>query len=132
MRTRTRENKKELPMYLVVILIILSTMGLLLLVAYYITFQPVPYPLEPLKGRVLIALQMEEIMHRDLDMVVFDKGEGTVIRESPEEEGEVIREARTDVLYRKLEKYNGWVKIRRRDGFVEGWVKEEFVRIIGN
>ncbi len=119
-------------MYLVVILIILSTMGLLLLVAYYITFQPVPYPLEPLKERVLIALQMEEIMHRDLDMVVFDKGEGTVIRESPEEEGEVIREARTDVLYRKLEKYNGWVKIRRRDGFVEGWVKEEFVRIIGN
>jgi len=129
MRTRTREKKKELPLYLVVILIAFAVIGFSSLVFYYITFLPVPYSVEPLKERFLVALQLEDMLYREHDMVVVEK-EGTMIYREPEEGAEEIREARGDMLYRKMEEKEDWMKIRRRDGLVEGWIKSEFVRII--
>jgi len=130
MRTRTRENKKELPIYVVAVLIALSGIGILSLAVYYLAFLPVPYPIQSLKVRVLTTLQLEEVLHRDFDFAIIDKEGGVDILKSPEEEAEVLMEEQKDALYRKVEEHEEWIKVRSEDGSVEGWLRKEDVRII--
>jgi Tfp pilus assembly protein PilN len=60
MGTKRYREKIELPVYVVAVLIFLSSLGFLVFAVYYITFLPVPTPLQSLRVRILTTLQKEE------------------------------------------------------------------------
>lgn len=55
------KEKRELPVFVVAILIFLSSLGFLAFAVYYIVFLPVPMAMQPLKVRILTNIQLEEI-----------------------------------------------------------------------
>jgi hypothetical protein len=66
------KEKKELPVLVIAILIFLSSIGFLGFAVYYITFLPVPMAMQPLKVRILTAIQVEESIVREQGIIEED------------------------------------------------------------
>jgi hypothetical protein len=76
-------QKTELPIYIVAVLIFLASLGFLAFAVYYIAFLPVPVAMQPLKSRILTTLQVEEVAREKEEVVE------TLV----EEEGENLEES---------------------------------------
>jgi hypothetical protein len=71
-------QKTELPIYIVAVLIFLASLGFLAFAVYYIAFLPVPIAMQPLKSRILTTLQVEEVAREKEEVVetlVEEEGE---------------------------------------------------------
>jgi hypothetical protein len=71
-------QKTELPIYIVAVLIFLASLGFLAFAVYYIAFLPVPVAMQPLKSRILTTLQVEEVAREKEEVVetlVEEEGE---------------------------------------------------------
>ncbi len=62
MNEKERGKKVELPIYIVAILIFLSSVGFLVFAVYYMVYLPVPMVMQPLRIRILTAVQVDEVM----------------------------------------------------------------------
>ncbi len=126
------EEKLDIPVYVMAIFIALSGVGFLIFTIYYIAFLPIPSQMEPLRIRLLTALQLEKALQevkRTTVMIVFDQEEKNDISiyEKPNENSEVVAKALYGNFYDKIDSEGEWVKIEFGADFRVGWIKEEYV-----
>ncbi len=125
------EEKPDIPLYVMATFIALSGVGFLIFTIYYIAFLPIPSQMEPLRIRVLTALQLEKAMEeagRNRISIIFDQEEKSSIPiyESPDESSEVMSYAPHGATYKRIGSEGGWIKIEHGFDFEEGWIKKEF------
>lgn len=91
------KEKKELPVFVVAILIFFSSLGFLAFAIYYIVFLPVPTVIQSLKVRILTTVQLEEAKEgyqREKELTI-EEGEDKIEAEI-EIESEGAEEENTD------------------------------------
>ncbi len=57
-----KRDKKELPIYIVAMLIFLSSIAFLVFAVYYIIYLPVPVVVQPLRIRILTTIKKDEML----------------------------------------------------------------------
>ncbi len=127
------EEKPEIPLYVMATFVALSGVGFLIFTIYYIAFLPIPSQMEPLKIRVLTALQLERALEearKDTVMIVFDQEErsSVPIYESPDESSEEVSVALYGDLYKQVDSQGEWVQVEFGTDFKVGWIKKEHIR----
>ncbi len=101
--------------YLTALLIAVAGLGFFAFATYYIAYLPVPTAMQPLRVRILTALQLEDILERE---VVFEEEKEVYLE--PSFDAEIISGTDPDRVYRRTEEKEEWLKIRV--GEEEGWV----------
>jgi len=131
-------EKQEIPVYVTAIFIALSGIGLLLFTVYYIAFLPVPVAMQPLRIRILTALQLEEILEEEDTVLVTvietdEDRDRTSVYSEPDEDSPLHFSAAPGDFYEKLEEGDGWIKIGKigtEEETETGWIKSEMVEVL--
>jgi hypothetical protein len=114
---------KTLSAYLTAIMIALAGLGVLVFAVWFIVNFPVPHPLQPLKHRIAVALQLEKA--REERMVVLESQELITVRENPNEDSLEIAEIESG-SYRKISESGDWILIEISKN-QSGWVNHKFI-----
>jgi hypothetical protein len=114
---------KKLSSYLTATLIALAGLGVLVFAVWFIVKFPMPHPLQPLKHRIVVALQLEKATEDKT--VVLESQDLIIVRESPNDDSLKIAEI-VSGSYRKIGKNNEWLLIEINDN-QSGWVNQKFI-----
>lgn len=127
-----KPDKEEMPVYVTAIFIAVSGLGFLIFTIYYIAFLPVPSIMQPLRVRILTALQLEKALQEELSLVTIINAPqiGLEVYGAPDEASAVVARVTEGGFYEKIEETDEWVKIQAEDDLAVGWVKKEHVKNI--
>ena len=122
------KERQDIPLYVTAVFIAVSGIGLLIFTVYYIAFLPVPNAMQPLRVRVLTALQLEQALNEGLDIVMIKEGEGPVsLHQDPDEDSQIVGQLARGGFYQLLDHEDGWVELQDEQEIARGWVKEDHV-----
>jgi len=117
---------EKLPGYLTSIMIALAGVGFFVFSLWYIVNFPVPYPLQPLKQRMVVIFQVEQAKLDAGDFVVIEGDKVYGYMEPDDDSGDAVLVASGE--YEKIEEVDGWVQIILEDGLLV-WISQDFIKV---
>jgi hypothetical protein len=116
---------KKISAYLTASMIALAGLGVLVFSVWYIISFPVPHPLQPLKQRIVVALQLEKIREAEISFVIIDQDQVPVYQEPDENSVELTKIS--SGAYQELTVVDDWHEIEI-DQEIKGWVNKKFIK----
>ncbi|MEA2092655.1 MAG: pilus assembly protein PilM, partial [Patescibacteria group bacterium] len=130
-RNQARKGQQEAhrSVLLVAVFIVIAGFLLLGLSIYYLIYLPVPAPMQPLKSRILLALEDEKVETIDVVFISDDIEEEIVVYSGPGEDSEVIDyNVSSGEFYIATGQRAGWIRIKIEDR--EGWINGNDLKAI--
>jgi len=106
---------KQISAYLTAIMIALAGLGMLVFSVWFIVKYPVPHPLQPLKHRIAVILQLEQARQE----IVLEQE--TVLYSEPDQDSLEIDKVPSG-KYRKLQEQGEWILIEFNNN--QGWINK--------
>ncbi len=113
------QQETQRSVLLVASFVLIAGIMLLSLAVYYLVYLPVPAPMQPLKNRILLVMEREDVTI-DIAIVREDLEESPPVHQGPGTATEIIGTVEMGGMYRVTGQRAGWVRIEFED--ISGWI----------